>query len=349
MINLIKKGANRYKANLHCHSNISDGALTPEQLKEAYKSNGNSILAITDHEAPFSHNELTDDEFLMLTGYEVYIRPDPQGRYNMYKPEVHINLIARDKDNTDYVGYNESYCRYVKDPAVRAAFNKVGTTRQREYTVEYINEFLKSANECGFLCTHNHAYWSLEDYEMVSKYEGCFSMELCNYSSYVTNRLEYNAPLYDRLLREGKRIFCHSADDNHNKAPIGSKLSDSFGGYAVVMADKLEYSSVIDALEKGEFYSSMGPEILELTVEGNKVHVETSPAKQITMLFGAKRTQRAVAEDGETVTSADFEIDERAPFIRISVYDHEGRYADTRGYFRDELESELSKVVKEDK
>ena len=34
---LLPKCGNDYKANLHCHSTISDGKLTPEEIKEAYK------------------------------------------------------------------------------------------------------------------------------------------------------------------------------------------------------------------------------------------------------------------------------------------------------------------------
>jgi DNA-binding GntR family transcriptional regulator len=34
MYSVIKKSAPQYKANLHCHSTLSDGKLTPEQLKE---------------------------------------------------------------------------------------------------------------------------------------------------------------------------------------------------------------------------------------------------------------------------------------------------------------------------
>ena len=52
MINYIKKGQKQYKANLHSHSVISDGNLTPAEMKKAYKDRGYSILAITDHEAP---------------------------------------------------------------------------------------------------------------------------------------------------------------------------------------------------------------------------------------------------------------------------------------------------------
>ena len=72
---LIDPEKKQYKANLHSHSTLSDGKLTPEELKKLYKDNGYDILAITDHEYPKSHNELTDKDFLMVTGYEAYIRP----------------------------------------------------------------------------------------------------------------------------------------------------------------------------------------------------------------------------------------------------------------------------------
>ena len=45
----ISKDKKQFKANMHCHSTISDGKLTPEELKAAYKAQGYSVLAITDH------------------------------------------------------------------------------------------------------------------------------------------------------------------------------------------------------------------------------------------------------------------------------------------------------------
>ena len=52
---LISPYKKQYKANLHCHSTLSDGKKTPEELREMYKSHGYSILAITDHEYPKKH------------------------------------------------------------------------------------------------------------------------------------------------------------------------------------------------------------------------------------------------------------------------------------------------------
>ncbi|MBQ8508282.1 MAG: hypothetical protein IJ493_00050 [Clostridia bacterium] len=337
MISYIKKGQPQYKANLHCHSTLSDGKLTPEQLVEAYRSHGYSILSITDHEYPCDHSDLSTPDFLLLTGYEAYIRLTHDGAYNQFNPEVHINLIAKDPHNVSYVNFNDPYCKYVKNQAIRDGFHKVGSDRPREYTAEYINEFVQTAIDNGYMCTHNHPVWSMEAQEMISAYRGFFSMEMCNYSSYVGNRIEYNAPLYDRLLREGRRLYVHSADDNHNGAPLDSPASDSFGGFAMVLSEELTYPSVIRALEEGRFYSSMGPTIEALTFDGSHVHVETSPARQITMFIGGKKTRYFVGDEAHPVTAADFDIPDNALYVRISVCDFAGRYADTRGFFRDEL------------
>ena len=97
MIYLISPDKKQYKANLHCHSILSDGKKTPEELKKMYRAAGYSILAITDHERPVCHQALAEDDFIMLTGYEAYIRPS--GSYDPYAPEVHLNLLSRDPES----------------------------------------------------------------------------------------------------------------------------------------------------------------------------------------------------------------------------------------------------------
>ena len=60
-----------YKANLHCHTTVSDGKFTPEETKNMYKAHGYSILAFTDHNIMIPHHDLTDENFLALTGFEM--------------------------------------------------------------------------------------------------------------------------------------------------------------------------------------------------------------------------------------------------------------------------------------
>ena len=129
MLEIIKKEQPQFKANLHCHSTLSDGRLTPGELKKAYKDRGYSVLCISDHEYPNCHTDLSDEDFVMLTGYEAYIRPSETGTFSQYGTEVHINLFARDPENVSYVCYDPVYCKYVKDPAIKDGFKKGGQLR----------------------------------------------------------------------------------------------------------------------------------------------------------------------------------------------------------------------------
>lgn len=333
---LISPDKKQYKANLHCHSTLSDGRKTPEELKELYRSHGYDVLSITDHEIPKSHNDLNEPGFLMLTGYEAYIRPSATCTYDRFASEVHLNLFARDPENETSICYNRAFCKYLNDEQA-AQLVKAGSQRPREYKREYINEFIRTAGENGYLVAYNHPYWSMEDEADILAYEGYFSMEMCNYGSYVTNHLEYNAAVYDKMLRAGKHVFCHSGDDNHNTYPVGHTQSDSFGAFTMILADDLTYENMINAMERGEMYSSMGPLFKEVSVEDDHIHVECSEVASICAYFGSKTPKRVIAEPGQVLTSADIPLDADARYVRVSIFDREGKAADTRGFFRDEL------------
>lgn len=337
-ITLISPDKKQYKANLHGHSTLSDGKLAPEALRDAYKAHGYSILAITDHERPHSHKALSQPDFILLTGYECYIRPDQQARYNPYGKEVHLNLFARDPDNTTMICFNAPYLKYVqRDNAFDEITARAGSERPREFTRAYINEYIRTARENGYLVAYNHPYWSMDDEADILGYEGLFSLEICNYNSYVLNGLEHNGALYDKLLQSGRRIYCHGADDNHNDFPFDHPMNDAFGGFTMVMPEDFTYGSVIAAMEKGEMYASMGPVFSELTVEDGMLHVACSGVSSIFVYDGGKNCLCMHAHPGETLTGGDFTLNKNARYIRVSIRDAQGRWADTRGYFREEI------------
>ena len=327
-------GKKQFKANLHSHSTLSDGDFSPEELKRIYKERGYSILAITDHDCPYSHSAMSEEDFLMLTGYEATVRVDPDNKYDIYGPEIHINLFAREADNETLIDFAPIHCKHLlKNPEHFKTVPQVSTGKDRRvYSVDYVNEFVRTATEAGYICSHNHPTWSLEEDETVYQYRGFFSMEIRNYIS-----REYNADLYEKLLRRGRRIFCHGSDDNHNKSLLTSRYSDSFGAFTYILADDLNYATVFAALENGDFYSSQGPIINELRIEGEKAILKTSPADKIIMRFGSKHFGLVYDESGDGLTEAEFDIPKDAPFVRFTVWDKSGNSADTRGYFREEF------------
>ena len=70
---ILPENVNWYRANMHCHTTVSDGYYSPEQIKEKYKEMGYSIVAYTDHELIKDQSHLTDDEFLAITSSEFSI------------------------------------------------------------------------------------------------------------------------------------------------------------------------------------------------------------------------------------------------------------------------------------
>lgn len=336
-IDFISKDQRQYRANLHAHSTVSDGSLTPSELKDAYRRNGYSILAVTDHEVPKSYADLSDSDFLMLTGYEAYIRPNPDCAYCPYEPEVHLNLFAKDPHNETVICYHPANNKYFpKNGISPERLHRAGSERPREYTVEYVNEFIRTAVQNGYLVSYNHPVWSMEDEETVLAYENLFSLEIDNYGSNQSNELEHAGALYDKMLRRRKKIFCHGGDDNHNHVPLDAPKSDSFGAWTMILADTLTYSSVISAMEQGNLYSSTGPRLDAISVENNTVHIECSPVSKIIVFTGSKNPQTAVAEPSSVLTSADLPLDPIAPYFRVSVVDEFGHRASSRGFFRNE-------------
>ena len=161
-------------------------------------------------------------------------------------------------------------------------------------------------------------------------------MEMCNTGSFHTFP-EYNPIIYDDMLRMGKRLYCIAADDNHNGAPFGAPRCDSFVAWTMIKADKLDYTTITDALLAGNFYSSIGPEIKELYMDGNKLCVKTGPCEKIVMSTACRKTRAAFREKGKSLTHAEFIVEPDDGYVRITVTDKFGRHANTNAYFVEDV------------
>jgi hypothetical protein len=203
---------------------------------------------------------------------------------------------------------------------------------ERKYTHECISQMMKLGRENEFFVTYNHPVWSCEDFSDYIGYENMHAMEIMNNTCIRMGLPEYNDKIYDDILRSGKRIFCTATDDGHGKGSM-------CGCYIVVKAEKLEYKTVTDAMLKGNFYSSEGPEIRSLYIEDGKLTVETSDVAQICITTGSRVAKRFLADDMSTINSATYEIPlEKNPYyIRVTVIDSKGKRAYSNAYFLDEI------------
>ncbi|MBQ4585506.1 MAG: PHP domain-containing protein [Clostridia bacterium] len=338
---ILPADVNWYRANMHCHTTVSDGHYSPAEIKEAYKNMGYSIVAYTDHEIIRTHNDLTDDEFLAITSSEFSINDNkpcfdiPKGSYMegwRSKKVIHLGIYSKDKDNVFHPATNGDIFNWWKSQG-----KDVGEVEYdgycREYTIESINETIKRLNEKGFLVSMNHPNWSLNDMNDYLNIEGLWSLEILNYATERISGTEYCPYIYDHMVRAGKNpnLFCNMGDDNHNR---GGSFDHSFGGSTIIGAKELKYDTVMSALERGEFYCASGknpPKILDLYVEDNIVKIDCTPATDI-FLTGMGRNFRFANTDAGEVTHAEFKLDPQDVMFRITVRDKFGNNAHTHYY-----------------
>lgn len=344
---LISQEGQFYKANLHSHSTISDGKLTPEQMKEYYQKHGYSIIAFTDHDIFIPHQELTDENFLAINGYEISINNNYDGIVqDDEQPDIkkcHLCFLAEEPDNhTQVCWHREKYLRW-NTPKYKhlVQFDENEPDFERTYSAECINEMIRIAKEHGFFVTYNHPTWGREEYHQYVAYEGMDAMEIFNFSTYVSGNIEEDAHVYEELLRAGKKIYCIAADDNHNKFEEGNLRFTSFGGFVMIKADKLEYKTVMQALKSGNFYASTGALIDELYIEDGKLVVRCPGAKRITFISSSRPAKSVFADSEDGVSYAEFKLKPYHEFFRVKVVDFNGKAAYSNAYFVEDYLSEL--------
>ena len=334
---LLPKSGNFYKANLHCHTTCSDGKKTPEQVKELYKKLGYSIVAFTDHDILIPHDDLTDDTFLALHGFEM--ETNEKKPWADQPKTCHLCFIGLEKKNLTQPMWHRSKYLFGNAPNFKhlVKFDDTLPDYERVYSSEGISEIMQTAREKGFFVTYNHPGWSLEDYSNYMGYHGMHAMEMFNGSCLVGGFNDYNPRVYDDILRGGERIFVVGGDDNHNGAPDFSRRSDSGKAFTMIKAKNLKYRTVTKALENGDFYASEGPEIRELYYEDGKVYVKCSGAYSIVCNYDIRCAQSVLANNDIPVTEACFKVHEKAKYFRITVTDMRGRRACSNAYFVDTL------------
>ncbi len=325
---LFPEGRRFYKANLHCHTVISDGKKTPEEIKAMYVAEGYDAVAFTDHEALILHDDLTDDCFVALNGYETAVK-EYEGKTDSHMKVHHLCLIKRrPHDDVAVCFYPENFtpgnCRsYI--PFLRY----VGERCKYEFTGEFVTYLIDEAHENGFLVHYNHPRWSLmtADKLLALPFDG---LELCNTDCRFHG--DYNADVYEDYLRLGGslNVYTVGGDDNHN---AGVAISDSFGAFTMIAARELSYEALTDALSEGSSYVSTGPSILSAYAEDGVLVIKTSPASHI-LLHSEGRKLCAAHGVGGYIDKAAFPLNEAklGRYFRIEIVDAKGEHAYTRAY-----------------
>lgn len=291
-----------YKGNTHTHTLNSDGDSTPDDVVRWYREHGYQFLVLTDHNFLTSVDGLNalhgaDERFLVVKGEEVSSTANG-------KP-VHVNSL----DGARRVGTQTGGS--IVDVLQRSVDVIRGVSG-----VPHIN--------------HPNFQWALtiDDLRQVRNNK---LFEIFNGHPQVNNLGGGDVPgveeVWDRLLSNGTLLYGIAVDDAHNfKQPGNPMVAGPGRGWVMVRAPRLEARTLLESLERGDFYASTGV-VLEDVVAGAtgitvKVKPETSSKYRIQFIGAGGRVLTEVGSDSASYT---FTGDEG--YVRARVIESNGKIA----------------------
>ncbi len=287
-----------WRGNLHTHSTLSDGALPPDEVCRRYRAEGYDFICLSDH---------------MVGRYGYPVADTTAFRTNSFTTilgaEVHADQLANGEIwHLLAVGLPEDFER----PDV-PDFDGARSG-------ESIESLSRRCAEAGAFVAIAHPQWYGLTLADARRIETAHAVEIYNHTSAVESDRGDGTAMLDLLLSEGRRLTACAADDAH------FKCHDYFGAWVMVQAPELDPAALVAALKAGDYYSSEGPQIHDLRIEGGEILIECSPVDRV-MAVGA----RAAAADrqGRGMMSASLPVAkfETGGWVRVTVADRHGRRA----------------------
>ena len=293
-----------WRGNLHTHSNQSDGALPTSEVIQAYKNAGYDFLMLSEHFVDHFNFPINDTRAFRGNAFTTLLGVE------LHAPETSAgelwHIVAAGLP-LDFKPPQEGETGPQLAARARAAgaFIAIAHPAWSRYTIEDGRALLASAH----------------------------AVEVYNHGCAIENDLGEGWYLHDQLLNEGNKLSAIATDDAHFKTP------DHFGGWVNVKAQSLDHEEILAALKAGHFYSSQGPEIHAIELQGKVMTITCSPVDTITVVCGNSRT---CVKTGKSITSALFDLNtletgwllkKLSPWFRVTVIDHAGKKAWSNAYW----------------
>lgn len=316
--NGFKNYKNWYKGNLHSHTTVSDGMLTPEEAANYYKDNGYHFLCFSEHERFTDYREqFNTKNFIIIPGVErsviLYSKENVNKRYKVHHLHGILGTTTM-QDNATEKLYN--HMQYIEPKMFFGEWD--GANAAQELADELIRH--------GCVVTYNHPIWSRVNEEEFIYTEGISALEIFNYNTVQESSTGYDITYWDRMLRMGKKINCFASDDNHNEG----LFEDSFGGWICVQAPDLTHDSIVQNFIDGNYYSSSGPEIYDWGIKDGKAWIKTSKVEHISFICGNYINDgiKIIGEKHKNSLSyAEYTLKGHETYIRVEAVDKYGKTA----------------------
>jgi predicted metal-dependent phosphoesterase TrpH len=281
-----------WRGNIHTHSTVSDGQLTPEAVCNLYSELGYDFIALTDHFMALYDFPITDTrplrtpDFTTILGAELHTGQTELGQL------WHILAVGLPLDFAP------------------SADDETGS------------QMAQRALDAGaYVAVAHPAWYTLTEADVISL-GPVHAIETINgISADYNDRLD-SWYMLDVMLARGYRYFACATDDTHFNLTRG----DVEQGWVYVKSESLEPEALLAALKAGHNYCSSGPQLFDIQVEpGERISIRCSPVESI---FVTGKGWYAHQRHGRSIREAEFSLkDFNSPYCRVTVRDENGKRA----------------------
>jgi hypothetical protein len=295
-----------WRGNLHTHSNLSDGALPLDRTVEAYKDAGYDFVQMSEHFIDRYRWPLADTRQFRSNSFTTLLGAELHAMATSVGELWHI-LAAGLPIDFEPPAPEETGPQLAARAAAAGAFIGIA-----------------------------HPAWSQLSVEDGHALEAAHAVEVYNHGCFVEVDRGDGWYLLDQLLRQGKRLTAFATDDAHFKS------DDAFGGWVHVKAEALDPEALLAALKAGDYYSSQGPQIYELAIDGDELWIASSPVDAIAVVG---HNSRSAGRYGRAISEARIDLAglgkswtevKQSPWIRVVLVDRGGRRAWTNPIWHDQ-------------
>ena len=292
-----------YKGNLHTHSYWSDGDEFPEMIMGWYKQKDYDFVALTDHNILAQgekwvvvrkgrNYEEAFEKYLAEYGEEwvtfkrdtgrVQVRLKTYEEYRtLFEDESFLIMQAEeisDKFEGKPIHMNATNLQTLVQPQGGESVTDVmqrnvdAVARQREETGVPMFVHLNHPN-FHYAVTAQDII-DLRGERFFEVYNG--HPRVHNYGDSVRPGTEYMWDMINMAYHRKNQplLYGLATDDSHNYHLFGSEYSNAGRGWVMVWADSLKPASLIEAMEAGDFYSTTGVILDDISVKLDALHVK---------------------------------------------------------------------------
>ena len=294
---------NWQKGNLHTHSFWSDGDDFPEMIIQWYKDNDYQFIALSDHntiakgsnwyklkESDKKNNVI--EKYKKRFGDWVESKIDSSGTsvrlktFEEYKSKLDVQdsfLIIRSEEVTSSFEKKPVHINVtnIQEKIEPIKANSVYEVMQQ--TLDTVHAQRKKLNVPMFAHINHPNFGYGISTEDIKKLSGERFFELYNGHPSVHNEgdethfgIETMWDLINISYYNDKKplLLGIATDDSHNYHIKSSDHSNSGRGWVMVNSKRLDATSIIEAMEAGDFYSSSGVSLKKINTTDRKLSIE---------------------------------------------------------------------------